>query len=468
MSMEKYYLAIDIGASGGRHMLAHMEQGKLIMEEIYRFWNGMKEKDGSLCWDVDSLFTEIKAGMKKCVQEGKVPVSMGIDTWAVDFVLLDKQNQRIGNVVAYRDKRTEGIDSEVYRIISEERLYERTGIQKQKFNTIYQLTALRKRKAEYLKRAQKLLLIPDYFAFLLTGVAVTEYTNATTTQLVAPNTKNWDMDLIEKLGFHRDIFQEIRLPGTELGNLTEEIQTEVGFNCKVVLPATHDTASAVMAVPEASDDVLYISSGTWSLLGTELPEANCSEESRIRNFTNEGGYAYRFRYLKNIMGLWMIQSVKMEIGGEFNFGEICAMASKEKITSLVDCNDERFLNPENMTREIQRACEESGQQVPEGVAQTAAVIYQSLAACYAEAIEELETVTGKHYEKVHIVGGGANADYLNSLTAKATRKQVLAGPVEATAAGNVMAQMIAEGVWKNLQEARACIYDSFPLHKFEA
>lgn len=468
MSMEKYYLAVDIGASGGRHMLAHMEQGKLIMEEIYRFWNGMKEKDGSLCWDVDSLFTEIKAGMKKCVQEGKVPVSMGIDTWAVDFVLLDKQNQRIGNVVAYRDKRTEGIDSEVYRIISEERLYERTGIQKQKFNTIYQLTALRKRKAEYLKRAQKLLLIPDYFAFLLTGVAVTEYTNATTTQLVAPNTKNWDMDLIEKLGFHRDIFQEIRLPGTELGNLTEEIQTEVGFNCKVVLPATHDTASAVMAVPEASEDVLYISSGTWSLLGTELPEANCSEESRIRNFTNEGGYAYRFRYLKNIMGLWMIQSVKMEIGGEFNFGEICAMASKEKITSLVDCNDERFLNPENMTREIQRACEESGQQVPEGVAQTAAVIYQSLAACYAEAIEELETVTGKHYEKVHIVGGGANADYLNSLTAKATRKQVLAGPVEATAVGNVMAQMIAEGVWKNLQEARACIYDSFPLHKFEA
>lgn len=466
--MERYYLAVDIGASGGRHMLAHMEDGKLILEEIYRFQNGMTEKDGELCWDVDFLFAEIKTGMKKCAQEGKIPVSMGIDTWAVDFVLLDKQNQRIGNVVAYRDKRTEGVDNRVYRIIPEERLYERTGIQKQKFNTIYQLMALRQMKAEYLESAQKLLLIPDYFHFLLTGVAATEYTNATTTQLVDPNTKNWDMGLIEKLNFRGDIFQEIRLPGTELGNLTEEVQAEVGFNCKVVLPATHDTASAVMAVPAAGDDVLYISSGTWSLLGTELPEANCSKESRMRNFTNEGGYAYRFRYLKNIMGLWMIQSVKREIGGELSFGEICEMASKEKITSLVDCNDERFLNPENMTKEVQKACKESGQQVPGGLAQTAAVIYQSLANCYAEAIEGLEVVTGKHYEKIHIVGGGANADYLNSLTAKTTKKQVLAGPVEATATGNVMAQMIADGVWRNLQDARACIFDSFPLHKFEA
>ena len=466
--MERYYLAVDIGASGGRHMLAHMEDGKLILEEIYRFQNGMTEKDGELCWDVDSLFAEIKTGMKKCAQEGKIPVSMGIDTWAVDFVLLDKQNQRIGNVVAYRDKRTDGVDNRVYRIIPEERLYERTGIQKQKFNTIYQLMALRQMKAEYLESAQKLLLIPDYFHFLLTGVAATEYTNATTTQLVDPNTKNWDMGLIEKLNFRGDIFQEIRLPGTELGYLTEEMQAEVGFNCKVVLPATHDTASAVMAVPAAGDDVLYISSGTWSLLGTELPEANCSKESRMRNFTNEGGYAYRFRYLKNIMGLWMIQSVKREIGGELSFGEICEMASKEKITSLVDCNDERFLNPENMTKEVQKACKESGQQVPGGLAQTAAVIYQSLANCYAEAIEGLEVVTGKHYEKIHIVGGGANADYLNSLTAKTTKKQVLAGPVEATATGNVMAQMIADGVWRNLQDARACIFDSFPLHKFEA
>lgn len=465
--MEKYYLAVDIGASSGRHMLAHREDGKIVLEEIYRFPNGMDMRQGEKVWDADRLFAEIKTGMKKCKELNKIPVSMGIDTWAVDFVLLDKEDKRIGNAVAYRDDRTAGMDAEVYKLIPEEELYGRTGIQKQIFNTVYQLMALKQKRPEYLEKADKLLMIPDYFHYLLTGKAVTEYTNATTTQLVSPQSKDWDRELIEKSGYPVSIFQEIQMPGTELGSLKEEIAEEIGYSCKVVLPVTHDTGSAVMAVPSNSDDVLYISSGTWSLMGTELMEADCSERSRQHNLTNEGGYNYRFRYLKNIMGLWMIQSVKKEIGGDKGFGEICEMASGCEITSLVNCNDDRFLAPENMTEEVKAACRESGQQVPEGIAQTAAVIYNSLARCYAETKEEIEEMTGKTYDRIHIVGGGANADYLNRLTAKAAKVPVYAGPTEATAIGNISAQMIADGELSSLTEARESIFASFSIKKYE-
>lgn len=466
--MDKYYLAVDIGASSGRHILAHMEQGKLVLEEIYRFPNQMVEKDGELCWDVQRLFEEIKTGMRACADAGKIPVSMGIDTWGVDFVLLDENGERIGNAVAYRDKRTQGVEGDVYQVIPEEELYRRTGIQRQSYNTIYQLMALKRTKGEELRRAKKLLMIPDYFHYLLTGVAANEYTIATTSQLVSPVTKQWDTQLIGALGLDAGMFQEIRLPGSFLGELTKEIQEQVGFCCRVVLPAAHDTGSAVMAVPvhAGGRDTLYISSGTWSLLGTELPAADCSMRSRAHNFTNEGGYAYRFRYLKNIMGLWMIQSVKREIGGEHSFGEICAMAAQQSIASVVDCNADRFLNPENMTKEVQDACRESGQKVPEGLGEVAAVIYGSLAKCYAQAIGELEEITGRHYPQIHIVGGGSNADYLNQLTADAAKREVLAGPTEATAIGNVAAQMLADGVWENLAQARDCIADSFSLCRF--
>ncbi len=464
--MNRYYLAVDIGASSGRHILGHMENGKIVLEEIHRFSNAMTEKDGELCWDVDRLFVEIKEGMKKCALAGKIPHSMGIDTWAVDFVLLDGKGNRIGNAAAYRDERTNGMDQLVCQVISEEELYRRTGIQKQKFNTIYQLMALQNKKENQLKAAEKLLMIPDYFHYLLTGKAVTEYTNATTTQLVNAETKDWDMELIDRLGFPRKIFQKIVKYGTFLGELGEEIQREVGLNCKVMLPATHDTASAVMAVPAGEKEAAYISSGTWSLMGTELLKADCSEKSRRSNFTNEGGYEDRFRYLKNIMGLWMIQSVKREIGGELGYGEICRMASKERISSIINCNEDRFLNPENMTEEVQRACREFGQQVPEGIAQTAAVIYNSLARCYARTMEEMEQLTGKNFEEIYIVGGGANADYLNRLTAKASGRKVFAGPVEATAAGNIMAQMIADHVLEGLVDARKCVYRSFPIETY--
>lgn len=468
--MKKYYLAVDIGASSGRHILAHMEQGRIVLEEMHRFPNQMFEKDGELCWDVEQLFREIKVGMRACADAGKIPVSMGVDTWGVDFVLLDADGGRIGNAVAYRDKRTDGVDEWVYQVVPEQELYHRTGIQKQNFNTIYQLMALQRKKREELGQAKALLMIPDYFHYLLTGIMASEYTIATTSQLINPGTKKWDMELIRALGFNEEIFQEIRQPGSILGELKEEIRKEVGFNCKVVLPAEHDTASAVMAVPacgeEVGESILYISSGTWSLLGTELSTADCSEQSRIYNFTNEGGYGYRFRYLKNIMGLWMIQSVKREIGAGYSFAEICAMAEGRQIASVVDCNAQRFLNPGNMTQEIRKACGESGQQVPQDLAETAAVIYRSLAICYAQEVWKLGELTGKQFSQIHIIGGGANADYLNRLTAQTAGMRVLAGPAEATATGNAVAQMIADGVWEDLGKARECVYRSFPVRRF--
>lgn len=465
--MSTYYLAIDIGASSGRHMLGSLENGKLKLEEIYRFPNGMKRVDGSLCWDVKALFYEIKEGLKRCKELGKIPSFLGIDTWAVDYVLLDQNDRILGKTYGYRDDRTNGMDAKVYEEISLKDLYARTGIQKQIFNTIYQLMAVKQKEPELFEKAKNMLLIPDYFNFLLTGEKRTEYTNATTTQLVSPVSKDWDYELIDMLGYPREIFGTISRPGALVGNFSKEIQDEVGFDCQVILPATHDTGSAVVAIPTTEDNALYISSGTWSLMGTELLEADCSEESRLRNLTNEGGYEYRFRYLKNIMGLWMIQSVKKEIGGELGFGEICDMASKSSISSIVDCNDDRFLAPANMTKEVQAACAESGQQVPEGIAEVAAVIYNSLAQCYKEAVKEIEKMTGFSYDSIHIVGGGANADYLNRLTANATGRCVYAGPTEATAIGNIAAQMIAGGELENLRDARSCIYDSFEIQVYK-
>lgn len=465
--MEKYYLAIDIGASGGRHMLGCVEKGKIKMEEIYRFSNGVVKKNGRLCWDTEKLFEEILIGMKKCSEIGKIPVSVGIDTWAVDFVLLDERGNMIGDAVSYRDSRTETIEQKVYDQIEEKDLYSRTGIQKQRFNTIYQLMAVREKDPEDLERAENFLMIPDYFHYLLTGKVTNEYTNATTTQLLDPVTKDWDWELIEKLGYPKRIFGKISEPGTKIGMLQEEIRKKVGFDCEVVLPATHDTASAVVAVPGSTEQTLYISSGTWSLLGTELMEADCSEKSYRYNFSNEGGYNYRFRYLKNIMGLWMIQNIRKELGKDKSFEEICQTAKIEIIPSIVDCNDDRFLSPDNMTEEVRNACRESGQQIPQSLGETAAVVYQSLAACYATAVSELEENLGKTFGCIHIVGGGANAGYLNELTAKACGKKVFAGPTEATAVGNLAVQMIAAKECEDLWDARQCIGESFPIQCFE-
>jgi len=464
--MEKYYLAIDIGASSGRHILSHLEDGKMILEEIYRFPNGMKEVDGEKVWDIDGLFTEVVNGIKKCKEIGKIPVSLGIDTWAVDFVLLDKDDRRLGNATAYRDDRTKGMDQLVYETVDEDELYATTGIQKQIFNSIYQLMAIKAKKPELMEKAETMLMIPDYLNFLLAGKKLQEYTNATTTQLVNPQTRDWDMERIEKLGFKTTTFLPITKPGSPVGKLSDEVREQVGFDCMVVLPATHDTGSAVVAVPSNEENVLYISSGTWSLMGTELKDANCGKSAKTKNFTNEGGYNDTYRFLKNIMGLWMIQSVKAEIGGGLSFGEICDAASTCNITSLVDANDDRFLAPSSMTEEVRKACKESGQQVPEGIAEVAAVIYNSLAKCYGDTLNELEDETGNTYNTIHVVGGGANAEYLNRLTAKYTGRKVLAGPTEATAIGNLAVQMIAGNDLKDIRDARQCIFNSFEIKEY--
>ena len=430
---------------------------------MYRFPNGMDDKNGTLCWNVERLFTEIKNGLKKCKEIGKLPVSMAIDTWGVDYVLLDKDDRILGDTVGYRDSRTEGMDEKVYEVIPQDELYARTGIQKQIFNTVYQLMAVKESHPEYLEQAESILMIPDYFHFLLTGVKKNEYTNATTGQLVSPKTNDWDYEMIDMLGYNSKMFRPVSMPGTVVGEFTEEVQKEVGFNCTVVLPATHDTGSAVLAVPTNDDDAVYISSGTWSLMGIERKEADCSMESMKANFTNEGGYDHRFRYLKNIMGLWMIQSVKKEFAEDLSFAQICEMASKETISSIVDCNDDCFLAPKSMIKAVQDFCRKTGQQVPETVGEISSVIYNSLAKCYGDTVKEIEEITGKKYSTIYVVGGGSNAGYLNELTAKYTGKKVSAGPSEATAIGNVIVQMLHDGVFKDLPEARTCVRESFDV-----
>ena len=466
--MPKYYLAIDFGASSGRHMLGHMEDGRMILEEVYRFENGMVKKNGHRCWDTERLFGEILNGMKKCAELGKIPSSMAIDTWGVDYALLDAEGNLAAETYGYRDHRTDGVDEKVYRLIPHDELYARTGIQKLAFNTIYQLAAAKEQEPETFERAATLLFLPDYFHYLLTGVRKSEYTNATTGQLVSPETKQRDMELIRRIGIPEKLFLPLELPGSYVGNLKKEIQDIVGFDCEVVMAASHDTASAVVSVPSQSDSAMYISSGTWSLMGVELKEAICSPESMRANLTNEGGYDYRFRYLKNIMGLWMIQSVRHELDDAYSFAQLCDLAEEEKdFPSRVDVDDAAFLAPENMMEAIREMCRKTGQPVPETVGQISAVIYQSLSECYARTADEIEGITGQHYDAINIVGGGSNADYLNRLTAKKTGRTVYAGPGEATAIGNLAVQMIRDGVFGGLKEARKCIFDSFGVKTYE-
>lgn len=465
--MGKYFLAIDIGASSGRHILGSYENEKLVLEEIHRFPNGLDKVDGKLCWDVDRLFNEIVAGMKKCKEIGKIPESVGIDTWGVDFVLLDENDQVIRPTVGYRDHRTDGMDTELYKIIPEDELYARTGIQKAIFNTIYQLMALKVQNPEQLNKAKTMLMIPDYFHWKLSGKKVQEYSEATTGQLINPHTRDWDYELIEMIGLNKEIFQKVYMPGEKIGNLTKEIQEIVGYDCAVVLPPTHDTASAVMAVPSNADDVCYISSGTWSLMGVELDTPNCGPESKEANFTNEGGYDGKITYLANIMGLWMIQSVRNKLAPDMGYGELCDLASKETITSTVDAQDEAFLSPDDMEEAIKKYCADNNLEVPQTLPQLACVIYNSLAKCYAAKLKEIEKLTSKKYGSINIIGGGANAKYLNELTAKYAGVTVYAGPGEATALGNILTQMIGDGTFKDLKEARECVAKSFEIKEYK-
>lgn len=466
MSGITYYLAVDIGASSGRHILGWMDKGKIRMEEIYRFENKLEKRNGHLCWDLDHLFHEVVEGLHKCKELDRIPASVGIDTWGVDFVLLDAHGNVLGNTVAYRDGRTKGMDEEVYKVISESELYGRNGIQKQLFNSIYQLMAIKKETPQLLERAERFLMIPEYLNYRLTGVAMNEYTNATTTQLVNAKTQDWDFELMEMLGLPTKIFGELNMPKTLVGPLSSNMAKRVGFQTNVVLPATHDTGSAVMAVPTNSDDSIYLSSGTWSLMGIERLIPDCTEMSRKHNFTNEGGYHHRYRYLKNIMGMWVMQNLRREFKHKYTFEELYELAHIGRyFTSIVDVNDDTFLAPESMIRALQDYCEQTGQEKPETECELLYCVYRSLAKCYAKTVAEIETVTGRTYDTIHIVGGGCQDKFLDRLLVEVTGKEVYAGPVEATAIGNIMAQMLRDDVFEDLKEARRVVAKSFEVKR---
>ena len=466
MSGITYYLAVDIGASSGRHILGWMDKGKIRMEEIYRFENKLEKRNGHLCWDLNHLFHEVVEGLHKCKELDRIPASVGIDTWGVDFVLLDAHGNVLGNTVAYRDGRTKGMDEEIYKVISESELYGRNGIQKQLFNSIYQLMAIKKETPQLLERAERFLMIPEYLNYRLTGVAMNEYTNATTSQLVNAKTQDWDFELMEMLDLPTKIFGELNMPKTLVGPLSSNMAERVGFQTNVVLPATHDTGSAVMAVPTNSDDSIYLSSGTWSLMGIERLIPDCTEMSRKHNFTNEGGYHHRYRYLKNIMGMWIMQNLRREFKHKYTFEELYELAHIGRyFTSTVDVNDDMFLAPDSMIKALQDYCEQTGQEKPETECELLYCVYRSLAKCYAKTVAEIETVTGRTYDTIHVVGGGCQDKFLDRLLVEVTGKEVYAGPVEATAIGNIMAQMLRDNVFEDLKEARQVVAKSFDVKR---
>ncbi|MDD3212377.1 MAG: rhamnulokinase [Eubacteriales bacterium] len=460
--MPIHVLAIDIGASSGRHILGSVKDGKLTLEEIYRFPNGLVQRNGHHCWDVDALWADVVEGLKKCAMLGKIPVSVGIDTWGVDYVLLDRHNQRIGDCFSYRDNRTEPLLDR----LSAKWLFKHTGIAKQPFNTVYQLMAT---PSDWLSRADRCLLIPDYFHFLLSGVKSNEYTNASTGALLNCHTRDWDKDVLAEAGIPARLFPDPPVaPGTLLGPMKADLAKEVGFSCEVIAPATHDTGSAFMAVPSRDENTVTLSSGTWSLLGVENDEPVLSEQARKAGFTNEGGYDGTFRFLHNITGLWLLQSIRRELGDRHTYSELTELAQKgETYPGLVDLLDNRFLAPAGgIVNEITAALQEAGSQPPASLAELLGCVMHSLAHGYAEGIRSLETLTGRQYNALHIVGGGSRNEVLNQWTANAAGLPVYAGPDEGSALGNVIAQLIALGEIADLQQARAMVHSNFPIKTY--
>ena len=456
----RYYLAIDIGASSGRHIVAHLENGKMITEEIYRFQNGPENKiayDGEkhLVWDAERLFTEILNGLKKAKELDKVPYSVGIDTWGVDYALIGEDGKAIGGVYCYRDARTDKTIPQVHNTISFEKLYEKTGIQFASFNTVYQL--LHDKETGRMDKAKAMLMLPDYFHYRLTGVMKQEYTNATTTGMVNAKTHAWDEEILETLGYKKELFGELSQPGTEVGEFTDEVAAFVGYKAKVVLPATHDTASAVLAAP-LSAQTPYISSGTWSLLGVEQNYAHTSEAAREAGYSNEGSVKNTFRLQINIMGLWMIQQVRHELGDKYSFAELADMARANPVDDEINVNDQKYMAPESMIDTINEAV---GRQL--SVGEMAYVIYNNLAKYYDLSLKALESVTGENYETLNIIGGGSKNMLLNELTAKYTGKQIITGPAEGTAIGNLMMQMVGSGEIENVKAGREIIKNSFDI-----
>ena len=421
----KYYLAVDIGASSGRHLIGWNEDGNIITKEIYRFPNGVKESGGHLTWDIESLISHVKHGIDEALKFSPDIASLSIDTWGVDYVLM-KGDSEVLPCYAYRDSRTNDAITEVHNIIPFDELYSKTGIQLQTFNTIYQLYA--DKTAGRLEGVTDFLMMPEYLLYKLCGVKSHEYTNATTTGMINAKTKEYDPEIISRLGLPSNLFKFLQNPGTKLG-------TYKGIQC--VLCATHDTASAVEGIPMEGSEI-YISSGTWSLLGVKLPHPITSMNSMSSNFTNEGGVGY-IRYLRNIMGMWLINRLRDELCPGKDFGEIVREAEADSFDETVDANDNVFMAPESM----KSAFDENLTHKPSTIAGYFRCAYRSLAYTYRDAVNELENITGRKHHAIYIVGGGAKNSFLNRLTEIATGKKVIALPIEATALGNLKIQMEA-------------------------
>ncbi len=428
-----YYLAIDIGASSGRHIVGYKKENEIVLDEIYRFPNGMDKQGDSLVWDVNRLFTEIKTGIKLALEKYKSIKSLAIDTWGVDYVLLDGDKE-ILPVHAYRDARTKISKDDVHAIIPFEELYKRTGIEFNEFNSIYQL--FDDKKTGKMDKATDFLMLPEYFSYKLTGVKKKEYTEATTTGLVNAFTHKFDQGIIEKLGLKKELFKQIEQPRTSFGYFTDEVKKEVGGDIEVVMCASHDTASAVCGI-DMPENAPYISSGTWSLLGVKSDKAITD---RGMNISNEGGDKNTFRHQKNIMGMWLVNELQKSLDKKLNVVEMIAEAKTSDYEQTFDVNDASLVAPENMKKAITALLDKTDNP-PKEEKDIINSVYHSLAKCYAKTFKEICSNVNKEYDRLYIVGGGAKNTYLNELTQRYSGVKVVAMPIEATALGNIKIQM---------------------------
>lgn len=460
-------LAFDFGASSGRAILGKLYDNKLEFEEIHRFSNDPVSIRGSLYWDVLRLFYEIKKGILKCVNSGhKNIASLAVDTWGVDFGLLDGKGNLIGNPYHYRDSRTEGMIEEVSKIMPMKELYSKTGIQLMAINTLFQLFSMKHSACPQLSEAKTLLLMPDLFNYFLTGIKSTEYSIASTTQMLDPYKREWSKEIIKKLGLPESLFTQIVPSGTVIGKLSKEIADELGCEeIPVISTASHDTQSAIASVPSTEKNYVYISCGTWSLMGVELDKPVINEKSESLSFTNEGGVDNKISFMKNIMGLWLVQECKRQWdreGDSLSFAELESLANSSiPFKCFVDPDHESFVSPGDMPRRIREFCKNTNQYIPESKGEIVRCIAESLAMKYRHTVESLEEILGKKLDVIHMVGGGIKDKMLCRFTASSTGRKVIAGPVEATAAGNLIIQAMALGRIKNLAEAREIIRNSF-------
>jgi rhamnulokinase len=465
-------LAFDLGASSGRAMIGQWDGKLLKLEEIHRFPNDPVLVGDRLQWDILRLYHEIKQGILKAKQK-QIPIqSLGIDSWAVDFGIIGAQGELIENPTHYRDRRNNGVMEKVSLRLGKERIFKRTGIQFQPFNTLYQLVAMKQTDSFALKYGKKLLMIPELLRYFLTGEMHSEFTNASTTQIYNPSIGNWDRDMLDILDLPAELLVDIVSPGTVVGKLQVSVCEELGVDAiEVIAVGEHDTASAVAAVPALNQDFAYLICGTWSLLGTELEHPVLDDLALKHNFTNEGGVENTFRLLKNIMGLWLLQECKRtwdKSGNVHSFADLVKQAEQaEPFLCLIDPDDAKFMNPMDMPAQIKHYCKESGQTEPQTDGQIVRCILESLALKYKMDFDLTETLANKSFEGLHMTGGGINNTLLCQFTANAIGKTVWAGPTEGSAIGNVLIQLMTAGVFKDLAEARAAVRYSFPIETYE-